>query len=341
MAHEIEVSKGKARMAYALGGDRKAPWHRLGTPMAGLQTMEAMLQAADADFDVILTRVAAVDDDGNLIRNADGTVLMIEDSRATVRQNIDGSFNPLATVGTRYEVRQNREVLERALAIVGASKGDAVMDTVGVLRGGARFFATVELGGLVIDPQGVNDKIARYLVVSSGHDGVWPIRYANTDIRAVCNNTVVLGLRQATRVFVARHTRNVDSTMEDARNVLNISATWGTLFAQEAERMLGIPAPLGGKKVDDVIGTVFPKEKGETDRQKKNREEIHELVRVIYQNDKNGAKYGFNGWSLYNSVVEYLDFYRSVDSVSSAIASMDDTSSITQKKLLAHRLVVS
>jgi hypothetical protein len=113
------------------------------------------------------------------------------------------------------------------------------------------------------------------------------------------------------------------------------------MFAQEAERMLGIQAPLGGKRVDDVISTVFPKDKDETERQKKNREEVNELVRAIYQNERNGAKYGFNGWSLYNAIVEYLDFYRSVDSISSAIASMDDTSSITQKKLLAHRLVVS
>lgn len=341
MAHKLEVIKGKARMAYALGGDRKAPWHRLGTPMAGLQTMEAMLQAAEADFDVILTRVAAVDDDGNLIRNADGSVLMIEDSRATVRQNADGSFNPLATVGTRYEVRQNREVLERALAIVGASSGDAVMDTVGVLKNGARFFATVELGGIVIDPQGVNDKIARYLVVSSGHDGVWPIRYANTDIRAVCSNTVILGLQKAERVFVARHTRNVDATIEDARNVLKLSSTWGREFSIEAERMLGIPVPMGSKKLDDVINKVFPQAAKETERQRKTRDSIHETIRSIYTNDRNAAKFGFNAWSTYNAVVEYLDFYRSVDNASSAAASMDDTSAITQKKLLAHRVVIS
>lgn len=341
MAHEIEVSKGKARMAYAFGGTRKAPWHRLGVPMDGLQTAEQMLEAAEANFDVILTRVAAVDDAGNLIRNSDGTVVMIEDSRATVRQNADGSFNPLATVGTRYEVRQNKEVLERALAIVGASSGDAVMDTVGVLRGGSRFFATVELSGLVIDPQGVNDKIARYLVVSSGHDGVWPIRYANTDIRAVCSNTVILGLRSATRVFTARHTRNVDTAIDDARNVLNISVSWSSSFVKEAEKMLSIPAPLGGRKIDEVINAVFPKDKNETPRQQQNREEVQQIIRALYLNDKNAGKYGFNGWSLYNSIVEYLDFYRPIDATASAMASMDDTSSVTQKKLLAHRVVVS
>lgn len=341
MAHEIELNQGKARMAYAVGGDRQVPWHRLGTPMKGLQSMEAMLSAAEADFDVVLTRVAAVDDSGNLIKNPDGSVVFVRDSRATIRQNSDGTFDSLATVGTRYEVRQNREVLERALAIVGASKGDAVMDTVGVLRNGARFFATVELDGLVIDPKGVNDKIDRYLVVSSGHDGVWPIRYANTDIRAVCNNTVILGLKAASRVFTARHTRNVDWAIEDARDVLNMSVAWGEEFSKEAERMLGKAIPLGTQKIDSVLNAVFPSEKGETERQRKNRETIHEFVRALYVNDKNGAKYGFNAWSLYNSIVEYLDFYRSVDADSSAIASMDDTSAITQKKLIAHRAVVS
>jgi phage/plasmid-like protein (TIGR03299 family) len=341
MAHELEVVGKKAKMAYAGGDGRMVPWHRLGTPMAGLQTMEAMLEAAEADYDVILTRVAAVDDNGDLVRNSDGSVVIVEDSRATVRQNLDGSFNALATVGTRYEVRQNREVLERAFAVIGASEGDAVMDTLGVLRNGARFFATIELGGLIIDPAGVNDKIARYLVVSAGHDGVWPIRYANTDIRAVCSNTVVLGLKHAQRVFTARHTRNVDGTIEDAREVLNISVKWAESFSKEAERMLSINAPLGGKKIDSVIEAVFPKDKNETERQKNNREQTYDLIRNIYLNDRNAGKFGFNGWSLYNAIVEYIDFYRITDPVAGAVAAMDENSSSTQKKILAHRAVVS
>lgn len=173
MGHELEYNRdGTARFAYVDTGI--APWHRLGTSVQGLQTAEKMLEIAKADFDVILTRVAAVDDEGNVIRNVDGSPVIIQDSRATVRQNLDGTFDPLATVGTRYEVRQNKEVLERALAVVGSSMGEAVMDTVGVLRNGKRFFATIELGALVIDPKGVDDRIARYLVVSSGHDGVCP-----------------------------------------------------------------------------------------------------------------------------------------------------------------------
>jgi hypothetical protein len=105
--------------------------------------------------------------------------------------------------------------------------------------------------------------------------------------------------------------------------------------------MLSIQAPLGGKKIDSVIEAVFPKEKGETERQKNNREEVYELIRNIYLNDRNAGKFGFNGWSLYNAIVEYIDFYRPSDPVAGAIAAMDENSSATQKKMLAHRAVVS
>ena len=70
MTANIEVNKdGTARFAYA---GPQTPWHRLGKSMNGLQTIDAMLEAAQADYQVLLTKIAVVDDDGNLIRNPDG-----------------------------------------------------------------------------------------------------------------------------------------------------------------------------------------------------------------------------------------------------------------------------
>ena len=339
MAHNLDVkADGGARFAF---NDRELPWHRLGTAMKGLQTLDAMLEAADADYLVELTKVAAVDDEGNLILDANGRPIIIEDSRATIRNNGDGTYNPLATVGTRYEIRQNREVMERALAVVGASKGDAVLDTVGVLKGGARFFSTIDLGTLIIDPRGVNDKIARYLVVSTGHDGIWPIRYANTDVRAVCQNTVIMGLKQAERVFTAKHTRNVDTVIQDAQEALHISTEWARSFKETAEKMLAIPVPLGSASIDKVVNAVFPAQAQETDRQRQNRMNINGVIRSLYTNERNGKNYGFNGWSIYNSIVEYLDHYQDGDKTIIASSIMDDHSKITRKKLDAQRAVLS
>ena len=55
----------------------------------------------------------------------------------------------------------------------------------------------------------------------------------------------------------------------------------------------------------------------------------------------NAGGYGFNGWSMYNAIVEYLDHYRGTSANERALASMDETSSVTQKKLIAQHAVVS
>lgn len=340
MAHDLEMTKdGKAKFAY--NGDGGIPWHRLGTKLSGLQDLNTMLSAAEADYEVRLTKVAAVDDDGNLILDSAGNPVLIDDSRATIRVNADGTMDDLSTVGTRYEVRQNTEVAQRALAVVGASSGDAVIDTAGVLADGRRFFMTIDMGSLIIDPMGVNDRIARYLVVSTGHDGVWPIRYANTDIRAVCNNTVIMGLREAERVFTARHTRNVDTALEDAAEVLRISTEWAKQFQVTAEKMLSIPVPASGMSIDKVLNKVFPVKSGETERQRNNREEVNALVRGIYGNERNAKNYGYNGWSMYNAVVEYLDHWRKGTPQERAMASMDDNSWVTRTKLVTQQAVLS
>ena len=337
MSHELTFDAKGAMMAYA---DREIPWHRLGQPMHGLQTIDAMLSAARADFDVTLTKVAAIDDDGNLLRNADGTPVLIEDSRATVRHDKDGTFVGLATVGTRYSVHQNESVTERALAIVGATRGDAVMDTVGVLHNGREFFASIDLGPLVIDPTGANDRIERYLLVRNGHNGKIPITYANTDIRAVCKNTVVMGLSNAPRIFKARHTANADAIIDDAQRVLEISTEWARSFKESAETMLNISVPASSHRIDTILNTVFPIKTGETDRQKDNREKVNDTIRTLYGNNRNAGGFGYNGWSIYNSVVEYLDHYRDGKPVERALTSMDENSWVSKTKLTAQAAVL-
>ena len=339
MAHQLEINDdGTVRMAYA---DREIPWHRMGQPMKGLQTAEAMLQAAQADFDVVTARVAVCDDNGEPIRQSDGTVILVPDSRATVRVNADGSFDGLATVGTRYVVQQNRECLDYALDIVGASGGDAVVDTCGVLHGGREFFASIDMGSLIIDPNGINDSIERYLLVHNGHDGKTAITFANTSIRAVCKNTVIAGISSARRVFTARHTRNADRAIEQANEVLNISNEWACEFSRTAEKLLSINVPASSSIMDKTLDAVFPLAKDSTERQQKNREEVVALIRAVYANDNNAKNYGYNGWSLVNAVGEYLDHYRDATQTERALASMSSNSWVTRAKIKTQDYLLS
>ena len=290
MSHELELREdGTAKFAYS---NREIPWHRLGQPMNGLQTAEAMLEAAEADYDVILTKVAAVDDDGNWILNPDGSKIIVEDSRATLRQNPDGTFNGLATVGTRYVTQENRDCLQYALDIVGASAGDAVVDTCGVLHDGRQFFACIDMGALIIDPVGINDKLERYLLVHTGHDGKIAITYANTAIRSVCNNTVTLGKRQAKSVFTAKHTRNAKAAIDHAKEVLGLSTAWADSFKNTANQMLATPIIAGSRQFDGLLNVVLPPKSNETTKQRSNREETGAVIRRLFTSSRNAGGYG-------------------------------------------------
>ena len=338
MSHEIEINAdGTARMAYA----GEVPWHKLGKRVAGLASAETMLSAAMADFDVVTTKVAAVDDEGNFILNPNGTPIIIDDSRATVRVNDDGTFDGLSTVGTRYVVTQNKEALQRALDVVGASAGEAVVETCGVLRDGKEFFASVNLGSLILDPTGVNDRIDRYLLVRNGHDGKIPITYANTPLRTVCRNTAILAQQQARAVFTARHTRNQDTALEQAGEVLKISAEWARSFKETAESMLRIPVPNGSRQFDKVFDAVFPLRSDFSKRQRENHEQLQMRIRGLYLSTKNAGGYGMNGWSTYNAIAEYLDHHRDAGAEDRAAASMDQNSWVSKKKQAAQSAILS
>ena len=330
MSDGLERVDGTTSFAY---NERNGiPWHRTGRSMRGLQTVDAMLAAAYADYDVEVVPL--------YVQAPDGTFVELESKRATARISPHtGAYEPLAAVGSRYVSVQNREVLERALAVCGASKGDAVIDTVGVLDGGRRFFASVDLGPLVIDPLGVADKIARNLLVHTSHDGTTPITYANTDIRGVCENTVRLGLAAAQATFKAKHYHGFAARIEEAQQVLNFSTEWATEFKRAAEDMLRIPMTTG--RLDRVIDAAFPAAKAVTDKQVANRNSIVEQIYTIYAGPKNVGAVGANGWSAWNSVVEYLDHHRDATPEERALTSMDETSWVTKRKLAAQQAVLT
>lgn len=328
MADNLERVAGTTSFAYSKRNG--IPWHRTGQSMDGLSTVDEMLKAAYADYDVEVVPL--------YVQAPDGSFVELESKRATARISPHtGAYEPLAAVGSRYVSVQNREVLERALAVVGAAKGDAVIDTVGVLDAGRRFFASIDLGTLVIDPTGVADAVARNLLVYTSHDGSTPITYSNTDIRAVCQNTVRMGLERARSTFKAKHYQGFAVRIEEAQEVLRLSTEWAREFRAMAEEMLAIPMTPG--RLDAVIDAAFPGERATTKRQQDNHATIVQQVRDIYLGPKNVGAVGPNGWAAWNAVVEYLDHHREGTPEERALTSMDETSWVTKRKLAAQKAV--
>lgn len=329
--HAIEIVNGQASMAYRKQGG--TPWHGLGTPLDGHQDLETMLREANADYDVQKLPVFVLNDNGEYTE--------IQNRFAVSRVNDDGTVVPFEVMKGRYHVHLNREVAQTALDIVGASEGDAVLETMGVLGRGEKFFVVVDLGTIVIDPNGAEDTVARYLMAATSHDGTLAITLANSNIRTVCQNTVTAAINNAKSVFRARHTPNSEDRIRQAREVLNLSTQWSEAFAQMANDMLSIDVPVGSQKVDTVLNVLFPENAEDTDRKKRNREAIIEDIRARYTNDKNVGKVGANGWALYNAIVEHHDWAKKKSPEKRTLEAIDSTQLIGQRKVKAQHAVLS
>ena len=166
-----------------------------------------------------------------------------------------------------------------------------------------------------------------------------PITYANTDIRAVCENTVRMGLAAAQSTFKAKHYHGFAARIEEAQQVLNFSTEWAVEFERMAESMLAVPMTSG--RLDRVIDAAFPAERAVTQRQEANRSEVVERIRTIYAGPKNVGAVGANGWAAWNAVVEYLDHHRDGSPEERALTSMDETSWVTKRKLAAQQAVMA
>lgn len=336
MSHDLETRNGAASFAFNVkNGD---PWHRLGTPVDGNMTIEQALQVARADFTVTKRELTAtVPGVGTVGTDARipvaGKVATVRDVPGTNEHQV------LGVVGEGYGVVQNDEALQAAYDIVGASAGEAYLDTLGVLGEGERLFSYLRLEDLVIDPVGINDRIERGLVIYWSHDGSIAMTYAFSDIRVVCKNTVQMALEGAQRVFKAKHTSAVQDRMKDAQRVLGVSTQWAEQFKQQAEQMLRVQ--YSEDLFERYLNRVFPKSSANTERQQRNIDGIHTQIRGIFANERNSKEFGANGWTMYNAVVEYLDHGRDATEESRLAATMTPGSWVEKRKLYAAKQVLT
>jgi phage/plasmid-like protein (TIGR03299 family) len=328
MAHELEIRDGEASFAYNRWTG--APWHGLGTPVDGHGSAADMLRLAKADYEVELVPI--------YVCQPDGTYTPIPKRFATSRVD-EGARVPFEVVRDRYHVLQNADVLERALAIVGASEGEAVMETVGVLGRGEKFFASIDLGTVVIDPAGAADKIGRYLLVKTSHDGTTPVVYSNTDVRAVCANTVRMAELTAHATFKARHTPNVEASLTEARRALGLSVAWGEAFAKTAEAMLVVP--MTPNRLDTVINAVWAPPAEEEGRKAENHSAVRDSIHTLYANSRNAKAVGHNGWAAYNAVVEYIDHYAPMKIEARRTHAIEEGSLGSRRKVTASEAVLA
>ncbi len=332
MAHELEIT-ADGNTSFAYSKQHGSPWHHLGTPIDGLSTVEEILVACRGDYEVhkatLMTPEPMIDVSGATVIN--NAKLLDTGKHYTWRTRpifIDqetgipggGDAQVLGVVGKDYTIVNNDKVGELARQLAGALPGEAAVDCAGVLNDGRRFFMTIPLPDVVLDPDGAADLHVRNLVVTTGHDGNWALQMVNSTVRAVCANTVTAALNQRRWAVSIRHSAgaaNIDQGT--VKRALGLTEVAGDEFRRLGEVLLSLPATMDTVKLvhDGIWGKDLT---ADTDRKRTTRATRMAKLEVLWNSETNTGAVGANRWAALNTFSEYFEHQASFSGMKAANA---------------------
>jgi phage/plasmid-like protein (TIGR03299 family) len=215
MAHALDMTRGRAAMAYAANGG--APWHGLGAALQPGLTIEEWTQAAGMDWKVqrAMVRFATSREMAN---GAAADLRTMDDKVVLFRSDTHAA---LGMVSDSYKVVQPREVMEFFRDLT--EEAGMTLETAGCLHGGKRFWALAKIGVSegILD---ANDKVGGYVLLSTSADGSLATEGRFTSIRVVCQNTLSFARSDSKASVRVTHRSEFDAVKAKKEMGLNVSA---------------------------------------------------------------------------------------------------------------------
>jgi phage/plasmid-like protein (TIGR03299 family) len=232
MAHELEHDKS---MIYV----GQVPWHQLGIALeTAPESVKAAIEAAGLGWTV----------DKRPLFLADGTQV----DRWAVLRTSDNAV--LGTVGPDYTCIQNADAFSPLDPFIKA--GVATIETAGSLKGGSRVWMLAKVARP--DMQiAEGDAVAKYILATTGHDGMSSFRLQITPIRVVCMNTLSAAINGKSDTIRISHFKDSTRAIKDlAATIERIDGQFG-----ESEKLFKALASVKIRSAADLrkyVDLVFP-----------------------------------------------------------------------------------
>jgi phage/plasmid-like protein (TIGR03299 family) len=302
MAHELEINGDQATFA----SFREPAWHKLGTVFEEEVSTSEMLELAHLqDWNVRLEEVPLP---SGFV--SDKTNYFVARTNPFNAEQTD----VLGVVGERYRVLQNEDLFDFGDALL---DGGGRWETAGSIKGGRQVFGSLALEReMVIDKDGVGDKVTSYLLVNTSHDGSIAIQASVTPVRVVCANTLNLALgsgvgrnRSVKQSFKIRHTQTAQGKVQAAREALGLAKTYLDEFDKMAHDL--IQREITQDKFMEIVYSAYPVPGIDSKPIAKTKwANKIEMIESIYTGDTNHMIAG-TAWGALNALTERLDWYRS------------------------------
>jgi len=281
------------------------PWHGLGVALDSPATAQEAIIAAGLDWEVVAEPVfIARGWVEGFMDAAPSGFNTISGKNAIMRKDTRDVF---AIMGDGYEPMQNIDAFNFFDSVI--SQGEAMYHTAGSLFGGKRVWILAKLPGDIIVTD--TDKIGKYILLSTSHDGSAALRMKFTPIRVVCNNTLSIALSGRSG-FYAKHTRNILSRAAEAREILGVAEQYYDIFAKQVDRLVNTRMTV--IETQDYLQKLynFKDDKSYADQDHRTIKAYEDTLDLLnHSTNRTGGMEGTQ-WAAYNAVTYYIDHERTV-----------------------------
>lgn len=228
-------------------------------------------------------------------------------SYASVRVDDDGTETQLGTVGAVYEPFQNTAMFDFLRVVTG--QDDAYIESAGELAAGATVFASMRLGeDIVLDGQGAADRIQKYLMVKTSHDGKGKFGAFVGPIRPVCTNTVNWAVRDAETKWEIRHTKGGLDKIKEAERSLKLTRAYYDAFEADATELYGMR--MTAAQFDKFVEqAVLPIKADSPEHVAKKIKERRDLAHDLFTSSPTNTGLPMNRWRAAMALTELVEHH--------------------------------
>lgn len=309
MAHEIHQDKVTGKHAFAYVGEQT--WHGLGQQLTPDAPIPLWITEAGFDWEIKEAQVLGyvpqeASNQGTLPKKFANTDVIVMPERKLLYRS--DTKDPLAVVGTKYNVVQPPEVLKFYEDLV--ESGGFQLETAGVLYGGKRMFALAKMHEEEMVLKG--DPVKGYLLLSTACDGTMATTVMFTSVRVVCNNTLQMAIRDSERENYDKPKIKVPHRSQfDPKQVkqeLGLAPGSFQLFMDEM-RLLAKRKLNHHEAIGFLVG-LFGDPKLALEDQEVKSANLMKQVWNLYKNEGKGRELaGETAWGMLNAVTEYTDHH--------------------------------
>lgn len=264
--------------------DRTTTWHAIGKSVEECRDLEGVLATSGLDYNVVKLPVLAQTPSG---------IAEIPNRFITARDTDNHLYD---VVSDKFEIVQNREAFD----FVNYMGDELQFEKAGETAGGM-----VYIIGKLPEVNILGDAFTPHVIFRNGFSGKVKITAAICPLRIVCQNQFNFAFRNTQNSVTIRHVLNAHDKLEEAREVLKMSADYMQELTKMAEKYTGVK--LSEDSLDKVLSQMFPIINAEQMNSfKRHQLELQrEKFKKAYLADDNGNHRG-TAWGLINAYTDFI-----------------------------------